>query len=213
MSWFCSHGNLQLESSDVTPSMKIAALRTLSYTLKTLGEVRHYSTVQLKSFLLFFNALLSNSTKMITMVNIIWIMMVPWADWDGETFKQYYFSMMTYKSSTFSWKTYLLHPWRLLLFFFLPSFIFSLVKIPYFPPPYICLSFFSPAIVISVFCPSSACLPLYLSWLVGSIKAVSIVTCKFFLFTKQLLCYDDLCLELPLLYTSFSQSDQKRALW
>uniref|UniRef100_A0A6N2LYY1 Uncharacterized protein n=1 Tax=Salix viminalis TaxID=40686 RepID=A0A6N2LYY1_SALVM len=28
----------QLESSDVTPSMKIAALRTLSYTLKTLGE-------------------------------------------------------------------------------------------------------------------------------------------------------------------------------
>uniref|UniRef100_A0A6N2MRG6 Uncharacterized protein n=1 Tax=Salix viminalis TaxID=40686 RepID=A0A6N2MRG6_SALVM len=29
----------QLESSDVTPSMKIAALRTLSYTLKTLGEV------------------------------------------------------------------------------------------------------------------------------------------------------------------------------
>lgn len=29
----------QLESSDATPSMKIAALRTLSYTLKTLGEV------------------------------------------------------------------------------------------------------------------------------------------------------------------------------
>ncbi|KAJ6353121.1 hypothetical protein OIU76_002183 [Salix suchowensis] len=29
----------QLESSDVTPSMKIAALCTLSYTLKTLGEV------------------------------------------------------------------------------------------------------------------------------------------------------------------------------
>jgi hypothetical protein len=45
-------------------------------------------------------------------------------------------------------------------FFYPPlPFIFSLVKIPYFPPPYICLSFFSPAIVISVFCPSSACLP------------------------------------------------------
>ncbi|XP_020536843.1 protein SWEETIE isoform X2 [Jatropha curcas] len=29
----------QLESTDATPSMKIAALRTLSYTLKTLGEV------------------------------------------------------------------------------------------------------------------------------------------------------------------------------
>lgn len=35
---FC--GNLQLQSPDASPSMKIAALRTLSYTLKTLGEVR-----------------------------------------------------------------------------------------------------------------------------------------------------------------------------
>ncbi|XP_044468488.1 protein SWEETIE isoform X3 [Mangifera indica] len=32
-------GNLQLQSLDVSPSMKIAALRTLSYTLKSLGEV------------------------------------------------------------------------------------------------------------------------------------------------------------------------------
>lgn len=31
---------LQLQSPDASPSMKIAALRTLSYTLKTLGEVR-----------------------------------------------------------------------------------------------------------------------------------------------------------------------------
>ncbi|XP_039034805.1 protein SWEETIE isoform X2 [Hibiscus syriacus] len=31
----------QLQSSEASPSMKIAALRTLSYTLKTLGEVPH----------------------------------------------------------------------------------------------------------------------------------------------------------------------------
>lgn len=31
---------MQLQSSDVSPSMKIVALRALSYTLKTLGEVR-----------------------------------------------------------------------------------------------------------------------------------------------------------------------------
>ncbi|KAK6913493.1 hypothetical protein RJ641_023094 [Dillenia turbinata] len=33
--------NLQLQSPDVSPSMRVAALRTLSYTLKTLGEVPH----------------------------------------------------------------------------------------------------------------------------------------------------------------------------
>lgn len=31
---------MQLQSSDASPSMKIVALRALSYTLKTLGEVR-----------------------------------------------------------------------------------------------------------------------------------------------------------------------------
>lgn len=31
---------LQLESPDSCPPIKIAALRTLSYTFKTLGEVR-----------------------------------------------------------------------------------------------------------------------------------------------------------------------------
>ena len=32
---------LQLQSPDSSSPMKVAALRTLSYTLKTLGEVRH----------------------------------------------------------------------------------------------------------------------------------------------------------------------------
>lgn len=32
---------LQLQSPDATPSMRVAALRTLSYALKTLGEVKH----------------------------------------------------------------------------------------------------------------------------------------------------------------------------
>lgn len=36
-------GNLQLQSPEGSPSMKIAALRTLSYTLKTLGEVHCYN--------------------------------------------------------------------------------------------------------------------------------------------------------------------------
>lgn len=33
--------SVQLWSPDASPSMHIAALRTLSYALKTLGEVRH----------------------------------------------------------------------------------------------------------------------------------------------------------------------------
>lgn len=36
---------LQLQSPDATPSMRVAALRTMSYALKTLGEVKdsiHY---------------------------------------------------------------------------------------------------------------------------------------------------------------------------
>lgn len=31
---------LQLQSPDATPSMRVAALRTMSYALKTLGEVK-----------------------------------------------------------------------------------------------------------------------------------------------------------------------------
>jgi hypothetical protein len=42
---------LQLESPDASPSMKISALRTLSYTLKTLGEVRHDHLVIIFGFL------------------------------------------------------------------------------------------------------------------------------------------------------------------
>lgn len=33
---------LQLQSSDSSPSMRVAALRTLAYVLKTLGEVNHF---------------------------------------------------------------------------------------------------------------------------------------------------------------------------
>jgi hypothetical protein len=42
---------LQLESPDASPSMRISALRTLSYTLKTLGEVRHDRLVIIFGFL------------------------------------------------------------------------------------------------------------------------------------------------------------------
>jgi hypothetical protein len=45
---------LQLESPDASPSMKISALRTLSYTLKTLGEVRHDHLVIIFGFLVFY---------------------------------------------------------------------------------------------------------------------------------------------------------------
>lgn len=61
---------MQLQSSDASPSMKIVALRALAYTLKTLGEVRLLPGANASDLLLessvFFNLIM----KLISSISI-----------------------------------------------------------------------------------------------------------------------------------------------